>query len=83
MIQLSIILDTGVERSSNKCNTTLCCEKASDVSDRRSYVERGCSDGMWCVVLVRCNGAVRMITWSLAIAPSGRESSIETMRRKR
>lgn len=47
----------------------------------RSYVEHGCSDGMWPIV-VTCNGTVPLFTWS-AVAPPRRESFTGTMRRKR
>lgn len=48
---------------------------------KRSYVEHGCSDGMWSIV-VTCNDTVPLFTWS-AVAPPGRKSFTGTMRRKR
>lgn len=59
------------------------CEKVCDVIwTGRSYVRRGCSDGMWRVVVVTYNGAVPWYTFVAAVPP-GSGSSTGKMRRKR
>lgn len=61
------------------------CEKVCDVigtGSGRSYVGRGCSDGMWRVVVVTYDGAVSWHTLVAAVPP-GSGSSTGKMRRKR